>query len=426
MKRRRKCETCYKNQGSHLPSYISSPPNSNVIHPQTHYDFLTSIRLYRSLVTIASSVIAAELMGRVKLKIKRLENISNRQVTFSKRRNGILKKAKELSVLCDIDIILLLFSPTGKPTLFTGQRSNIDEVIAKFARLTPQERAKRKLESLEALKKAFKKLDHDVNIQDFAGASQSAEDLTNHAMMLRSQLDDMHKRLSYWSNPDKIDNIEHLKQMEDSLRESLDRIRIHKDNFGQQKLMPIDCTSQFQNGLHLPLMMASTQEDQTLSWLPDNENQNLMLPEKQGYIPQRDGECSGVSIPNYCLFGTGKQLEMEVSGKVDRSTQDGGLTELCSTSNLRPQFSDQFLFQPYTNLNFAQPKELKPETSTSLQGFLDYSNMNCAFEMPRPVFSDNMCHSWNPEPGSCPLSMIDTNSYSQPQPPDHLMTNNQS
>ncbi|MFS7972491.1 hypothetical protein Hanom_Chr09g00845441 [Helianthus anomalus] len=106
---------------------------------------------------------------------------------------------------------------------------------------------------------------------------------------------------------------------------------------------------------------------------------------------------------------------MEVSGKVDRSTQDGGLTELCSTSNLRPQFSNQFVFQSYTNLNFAQPKELKSETSTSLQGFLDYSNMNCAFEMPRPVVSDNMCHSWNPEPGSCPLSMIDTNSYSQTQ-----------
>ncbi|KAI3686511.1 hypothetical protein L1987_80190 [Smallanthus sonchifolius] len=244
-------------------------------------------------------------------------------------------------------------------------------------------------------------------------------------MMLRSQLDDLHKRLSYWSNPDKIENIEHLKQMEDSLRESLDRIRIHKDNFGQQKLMPIDCTSQFQNGLHLPLMMASTQEDQTLSWLPDNENQNLILPEKQNYMPQRDGDCSGVSIPNFSgLFGAGKQLEIDVSGKVDRSTQDS-LTELCSTSNLRPQFSDQFLFHPYSNLNFAQPKDMKPETSTSLQGFLDYS-MNCNFEMPRPVYSDNMCHSWNPEPSPCPLSMIDTNLYSQPQPPDHLMTNNQS
>ncbi|MBA0575713.1 hypothetical protein Golob_025202 [Gossypium lobatum] len=88
-------------------------------------------------------------MGRVKLKIKRLESYSNRQVTYSKRRTGILKKAKELSILCDIHIILLMFSPTGKPTLFHGERSTIEEVIAKFAQLTPQERAKRKLESLE-------------------------------------------------------------------------------------------------------------------------------------------------------------------------------------------------------------------------------------------------------------------------------------
>ncbi|CAH1428355.1 unnamed protein product [Lactuca virosa] len=353
-------------------------------------------------------------MGRVKLKIKRLENIGNRQVTFSKRRNGILKKAKELSVLCDIDIILLMFSPTGKPTLFTGQRSNIDEVIAKFARLTPQERAKRKLESLEALKKTFKKLDHDVNIQDFAGASsQSAEDLSNHAMMLRSQLSELHKRLSYWSNPDKIENVEHLKQMEDSLRESLDRIRIHKENFGQQKLIPLDCTNQFQNGLHLPLMMTNTQEDQTLQWLPNNENQNLILADKQNYIPQRDGECSGVSLSNYSGLFTSKGIEME---KVDRSRQAvGGLAELCSTSN--------FPFSPFGNLNFPQTKEMKPDTSTSLQGFLDYS-INCNFEMPRNVYNDNLCNPWNPEPVPCPLPMIYGNSYSQQ--PDHLMSNNES
>ena len=61
-------------------------------------------------------------MGRVKLKIKKLESSGNRQVTFSKRRNGILKKAKELSILCDVDIVLLMFSPTGRPTLFQGER----------------------------------------------------------------------------------------------------------------------------------------------------------------------------------------------------------------------------------------------------------------------------------------------------------------
>lgn len=61
-------------------------------------------------------------MGRVKLKIKKLESSGNRQVTFSKRRNGILKKAKELSILCDVDIVLLMFSPTGRPTLLQGER----------------------------------------------------------------------------------------------------------------------------------------------------------------------------------------------------------------------------------------------------------------------------------------------------------------
>ena len=114
------------------------------------------------------------------------------------------------------------------------------------------------------------------------------------------------------------------------------------------------------------------------------------------------------------LFGGGKQLEMDGAGKIESSRQDGGLAELCSTSNLRPQFSEQFPFHPYGNLNFQQSKEVKPETATSLQGFLDFS-MNCNFEMPRPVYNDNVCHAWNPEPGPCPLPMIDGNSYSQPQ-----------
>lgn len=61
-------------------------------------------------------------MGRVKLKIKRLENTNGRQATYAKRKHGIMKKANELSILCDIDIILLMFSPTGKPSLCSGRR----------------------------------------------------------------------------------------------------------------------------------------------------------------------------------------------------------------------------------------------------------------------------------------------------------------
>nr|UXR27454.1 MADS transcription factor AGL6-1a [Delphinium anthriscifolium] len=53
-------------------------------------------------------------MGRGRVELKRIENKINRQVTFSKRRNGLLKKAYELSVLCDAEVGLIIFSSRGK------------------------------------------------------------------------------------------------------------------------------------------------------------------------------------------------------------------------------------------------------------------------------------------------------------------------
>jgi len=61
-------------------------------------------------------------MGRVKLEIKKIENTVNRQVTYSKRRNGLIKKAYELSILCDIDIALIMFSPSNRLNHFSGKR----------------------------------------------------------------------------------------------------------------------------------------------------------------------------------------------------------------------------------------------------------------------------------------------------------------
>ncbi|XP_050364973.1 floral homeotic protein DEFICIENS [Argentina anserina] len=53
-------------------------------------------------------------MARGKIQIKRIENVTNRQVTYSKRRNGLHKKAKELTVLCDAKVSLLMVSSSGK------------------------------------------------------------------------------------------------------------------------------------------------------------------------------------------------------------------------------------------------------------------------------------------------------------------------
>ncbi|CAL0329419.1 unnamed protein product [Lupinus luteus] len=53
-------------------------------------------------------------MGRGKIEIKKIENANSRQVTFSKRRTGLLKKAHELAILCDAEVAVIIFSNTGK------------------------------------------------------------------------------------------------------------------------------------------------------------------------------------------------------------------------------------------------------------------------------------------------------------------------
>ncbi|CAH1417004.1 unnamed protein product [Lactuca virosa] len=52
-------------------------------------------------------------MGRRKLEMKRIENKNSRQVTFSKRRLGLNNKARQLSVLCDVDVAVVVFSSSG-------------------------------------------------------------------------------------------------------------------------------------------------------------------------------------------------------------------------------------------------------------------------------------------------------------------------
>ncbi|CAB4267523.1 unnamed protein product [Prunus armeniaca] len=62
-------------------------------------------------------------MGRGKIEIKRIENTTNRQVTFCKRRNGLLKKAYELSILCDAEVALIVFSSRGRLYEYSNNNS---------------------------------------------------------------------------------------------------------------------------------------------------------------------------------------------------------------------------------------------------------------------------------------------------------------
>ncbi|KAK7400367.1 hypothetical protein VNO78_11573 [Psophocarpus tetragonolobus] len=80
-------------------------------------------------------------MTRKRIQIKKIDNISSRQVTFSKRRKGLFKKAQELSTLCDADIALIVFSATSK--LFEYASSSMQQVIERRDRHSAMHRLDR-------------------------------------------------------------------------------------------------------------------------------------------------------------------------------------------------------------------------------------------------------------------------------------------
>ncbi|XP_065865066.1 protein TRANSPARENT TESTA 16 isoform X1 [Euphorbia lathyris] len=118
-----------------------------------------------------------EEMGRGKIPIKRIENQTTRQVTFSKRRAGLLKKTHELSVLCDAQIGLIIFSSTGKMCQYCSEPFRMEQIIERYQKATgssiPEHDSREQLYGeLAMLKKETRRL--QVNMRRYTG-----EDMTS-------------------------------------------------------------------------------------------------------------------------------------------------------------------------------------------------------------------------------------------------------
>ncbi|ELP87901.1 Floral homeotic protein APETALA, putative [Entamoeba invadens IP1] len=75
-------------------------------------------------------------MGRNKIVIERIANDRNRQATFTKRKNGLIKKAMELSILCDCEIALICFNSTNNK-IFVYSSGDIEKTLLRFTEFTP-------------------------------------------------------------------------------------------------------------------------------------------------------------------------------------------------------------------------------------------------------------------------------------------------
>ncbi|KAL2551329.1 MADS-box protein SVP [Forsythia ovata] len=145
-------------------------------------------------------------MVREKIQIKKIDNTSARQVTFSKRRTGLFKKAKELSVLCDADVALIIFSSTGR--LFEFSSSSMKDTLKKH----------------DLHSKNLGKLEHpSLELQNEGTAMQLLED--SNYFRLSNEVAERSHQLRYMRGEELHElNIEELQRLERSLETGLSRV----------------------------------------------------------------------------------------------------------------------------------------------------------------------------------------------------------
>ncbi|XP_020782059.1 myocyte-specific enhancer factor 2C-like [Boleophthalmus pectinirostris] len=115
-------------------------------------------------------------MGRKKIQIARIMDERNRHVTFTKRKFGLMKKAYELSVLCDCEIALIIFNSTNK--LFQYASTDMDKVLLKYTEYNEPHESRTNSDIVDTLrKKGLNGCDSpDIEADDSAGQSPESED----------------------------------------------------------------------------------------------------------------------------------------------------------------------------------------------------------------------------------------------------------
>ncbi|PHU03168.1 hypothetical protein BC332_28419 [Capsicum chinense] len=220
-------------------------------------------------------------MGRAKMKLHKLDG-SNRIGVYSRRKKGLLKKANEMSVLCDIDIFLAMFSPSGKPSLYKSDSSTFEDMITKIAEVNPEERAKRKMECLEVSAafliigmSCFHSFLHSKFKLKKCLELTVLDEMVTYFNMVSKEANILGSRL--WKNLDKIDNIQQLRKLEDSISKSLNEITKHKYGMGSlffcagEDIQP----SSVQHSMDLPLNFDSRKEPNPCSSIHGCDSENM-------------------------------------------------------------------------------------------------------------------------------------------------------
>ncbi|KAK8692707.1 hypothetical protein V6N13_070314 [Hibiscus sabdariffa] len=153
--------------------------------------------------------------------MKRIENATSRQVTFSKRRSGLLKKAYELYVLCDAEVAVIVFSHRGRLYEFSSS-NNMQKTIERY-------------------RKCMKEVQTDI------------PDTEEYVQQLRVEAENMAKMIEFLEVSRRkmlgqslgSCSIEELKEVESQLERSLKNIRAKKGHLFQEQVEQLKAKERF-------------------------------------------------------------------------------------------------------------------------------------------------------------------------------------
>ncbi|XP_009792226.1 agamous-like MADS-box protein AGL62 [Nicotiana sylvestris] len=168
------------------------------------------------------------IKGRKKVRLAKIDNETNRQVTFSKRRNSVFKKANELAVMTGAEVGIIVFSPANKPYSFG--HPNVNETIDKYV---GEER--RPSPSSPGIDDKYVQMYRKANSRALNTQLDYLQDQLDFALNLKSNLKEMNKNLDSqqeWFR----DPIEKMNYTEASmLKERLENLLLKVKNYGTER-----------------------------------------------------------------------------------------------------------------------------------------------------------------------------------------------
>ncbi|KAG5611629.1 hypothetical protein H5410_022910 [Solanum commersonii] len=223
-------------------------------------------------------------MGR-RIKIKKTEEMTRRQVTFSKRRTCLLKKVKEIAICCDVDVLFVAFSSADRLSKFCSQR-RIEDMLQRYIEL-PVERRLTHMADVQNLELQIKKSTLelqilDANIRDFE------------------------------PGPGQVPSLHQLIWCERNLQLSLERVEARKMELEKQEKMDI----------HFVAQQTAPQQFDTNNWInPYSSSQSGNLPFFQSqnsspYIPLQSQQQNIMVDVQQNLTQTFGQLQSQLQNMV--------------------------------------------------------------------------------------------------------------